>query len=213
MQQLDEHHEAQEQVGFADRLLVSKTDLVSVEAVQILSARIRQINPRAPIKQVDFGKTELVDILDIKGFDLNEILKIEPDFLEDVSHEHDDDINSFVFRSDRAFNLEKLEVFMGAMVEIYGAQLLRYKGILNIEGDDRRTIFQGVHMLMGGDIGSAWQATEKRESVMVFIGKDLPKERFIAGLNLCLSPIKYTKPSKGHTPSVNELNQNLNIAS
>ena len=186
MQQLDEHHEAQEQVGFADRLLLSKTDLVNVEEVQILSARIRQINPRAPIKQVDFGKTELADILDIKGFDLDEILKIEPDFLEDVSHEHDDDISSFVFRSDKPFVLEKLEVFMGAMIEIYGTQLLRYKGILNIEGDEKRTIFQGVHMLMGGELGSAWKPKEKRESVMVFIGKDLPRDIFEKGLSLCL---------------------------
>ncbi len=213
MQQLDEHHEAQEQVGFADRLLLSKTDLVSADAVQTISARIRQINPRAPIKHVDFGKTDLADILDIKGFNLDEILKIEPDFLEDVSHEHDDDISSFVFRSERAFNLEKLEVFMGAMVEIYGVQLLRYKGILNIEGDDRKTIFQGVHMLMGGDIGSAWQATEKRESIMVFIGKDLPKERFLAGLTLCLTPVKYIKTAKANASAVKELNQNMDIAS
>ena len=213
MQQLDEHHEAQEQVGFADRLLLSKTDLMSADAVQVISARIRQINPRAPIKQVDFGKTELADILDIKGFDLNEILKIEPDFLNDVSHEHDDDINSFVFRTERAFNLEKLEVFMGAMIEIYGVQLLRYKGILNIENDDRKTIFQGVHMLMGGEQGSQWKPTEKRESIMVFIGKDLPKDRFTAGLNLCLSPIKYAKTSKSNASAVKELNHEMGIQS
>lgn len=213
MQQLDEHHEAQEQVGFADRLLLSKTDLVNVEAVQKLSARLRQINPRAPIKQVDFGQTELADILDIKGFDLDEILKIEPDFLEDVSHEHDDDIHSFVFRTERAFELDKLEVFMGAMIDIYGAQLLRYKGILNIAGDDKRTIFQGVHMLMGGSIGSAWKPTEKRESVLVFIGKDLPKDRFIAGLNLCLLPIKYAKTAKNNTSAINQLNQETDIQS
>ncbi len=186
-QQLDEHHEALEQVGFADRILLSKTDLVTADSVQALTARLRKINPRAPIKTVHFGQTALTDILDIKGFDLDEILKIEPDFLEDVSHEHDDDISSFVFRTERAFVLDKLEVFMGAMLEIYGTQLLRYKGILNIENDDKRTIFQGVHMLMGGNIGSAWQANEKRESVLVFIGKDLPKERFIAGLELCLA--------------------------
>ncbi len=186
MQQLDEHHEALEQVGFADRILLSKTDLVSPEKVEAITTRVRQMNPRAPIKQVHFGKTDIKDILDIAGFSLEEILKIEPDFLEDVSHEHDDDVASFVFRSERPFNMEKLEVFLSAMLEIYGVQLLRYKGILHIVGDDNRWAFQGVHMLMGGEQGSAWKQNEKRESVMVFIGKKLPQDRFQKGLELCL---------------------------
>lgn len=187
MQQLDEHHEALEQVGFADRILLSKTDLVSPEAVQAITTRVRQMNPRAPIKQVHFGKTDINDILDIEGFSLEEILKIEPDFLEDVSHEHDDDIASFVFRSKRPFNMEKLEVFLGAMLEIYGTQLLRYKGLLYVDKDNHRWAFQGVHMLMGGEQGSAWKSNETRESVMVFIGKNLPKENFEKGLELCLA--------------------------
>ncbi len=186
MQQLDEHHEALEQVGFADRILLSKTDLVSPEATQAITTRVRQMNPRAPIKQVHFGQTDINDILDIAGFSLEEILKIEPDFLEDVSHEHDDDVASFVFRSERPFNMDKLEVLLSAMLEIYGVQLLRYKGILHVAGDDKRWAFQGVHMLMGGEQGSAWKPNEKRESVMVFIGKNLPQDRFQQGLALCL---------------------------
>ena len=186
MQQLDEHHEALEQVGFADRILLSKTDLVTDEAVQAITARLRQINPRAPIKNVHFGKADIADILDIGGFVLDEILKIEPDFLEDVSHEHDDEIGSFVFRSERAFDLQKLEVFISGLLEIYGTQLLRYKGILNIAGDDHKTVFQGVHMLMGGEQGSAWKPNEKRESVLVFIGKALPRNAFEKGLAMCL---------------------------
>jgi G3E family GTPase len=186
MQQLDEHHEALEQVGFADRILLSKTDLVAPEAVQAITTRLRQMNPRAPIKQVHFGKTDIKDILDIDGFSLEDILKIEPDFLEDVSHEHDDDVTSFVYRSTRPFSMEKLEMFLGGMLEIYGAQLLRYKGILFVGGDDHRWAFQGVHMLMGGEQGSAWRPDEKRESVMVFIGKHLPKTNLEQGLELCL---------------------------
>lgn len=186
MQQLDEHHEALEQVGFADRILLSKTDLVSPESVQTMTARLRKINPRAPIKTVHFGKADIANILDISGFSLDEILKIEPDFLEDVSHEHDDDIISFVFRSERALDLQKLEVFIGGLLEIYGTQLLRYKGILNIAGDDHKTVFQGVHMLMGGEKGGAWKPTEKRESVMVFIGKELPRKAIETGLEMCL---------------------------
>lgn len=186
MQQLDAHHEALEQVGFADRILMSKTDLVAPAVSAALNARLRQINPRAPIKNVHFGQTDLSDILDIAGFDLGEILNIEPDFLEDVSHEHDDDISSFVFRNERAFDLEKLELFMSGLLDIYGAQLLRYKGILHIAGDAHRSVFQGVHMLMGGEQGSAWQPGEQPASVLVFIGKDLPKQAIITGLELCL---------------------------
>ncbi len=184
-QQLDEHHEAQEQVGFADRILLSKTDLVSADQVVELSSRLRQINPRASIKSVHFGKTDIHDILDINGFNLDDILEIEPDFLEDVSHEHDDDINSFVFRSDKAFNLQKLEVFIGGLLELYGAQLLRYKGVLNVAGNPNRVIFQGVHMIMGGADGKPWLAGEKRQSTMVFIGKNLPQNTFETGLALC----------------------------
>ncbi|MDO9394738.1 MAG: GTP-binding protein [Methylotenera sp.] len=91
-----------------------------------------------------------------------------------------------MFRSERAFDLQKLEVFMGGLLEIYGTQLLRYKGILNIDGDDKRNVMQGVHMLMGGEQGSAWKPDEKRVSVLVFIGKNLPKEAFTKGLEMCL---------------------------
>jgi len=187
MQQLDEHHEALEQVGFADRILLSKTDLVTSEKVQEITTRVRQVNPRAPIKHVHFGKTDINDILDIAGFSLEEILKIEPDFLGDVSHEHDDDVSSFVFRSERPFRMERLKIFLGGMLEIYGTQLLRYKGILHVADDDNRWAFQGVHMLMGGEQGSKWKTNEKRESVMVFIGKNLPKDDFENGLKLCLA--------------------------
>ncbi len=187
MQQLDEHHEALEQVGFADRILLSKTDLVTADEVQKISTRLRQINPRAPIKHVHFGITDLHEILDIEGFSLDEILKIEPDFLEDVSHEHDDDVASFVFRSERPFDMEKLEFMLGDMLGVFGPNLLRYKGILHVANDDHRWVFQGVHMLMGGEQGSKWKPNEKRESVLVFIGKSLPRAEFENGLTSCLA--------------------------
>jgi G3E family GTPase len=186
MQQMDQHHVALEQVGFADRILLSKIDLVSLEMIENITTRVRRMNPRAPIKHLHFGKTDIHDILDIAGFSLEEVLKIDPDFLDDVSHKHTDEITSFVFRSERPFSIKKLEVFLGSMIEIYGKELLRYKGILNIEGDDRRLALQGVNMLMGGEQGSPWKPDEKRESTMVFIGKSLPKASFIKGLEMCL---------------------------
>jgi G3E family GTPase len=174
--QLDEHHEAQEQVGFADRILLTKTDLVDAAAVQALRQRLARMNPRAKIAESRKGVAALDDLLDIHGFNLNAVLEIEPDFLSDVSHEHDDDITSFVFRETRAMDLEKIEDFLSSVVQVHGAQLMRYKGILNIRGVEQRVVFQGVHMLMGSDLGMPWGKDEVRESKMVFIGKDLPRE-------------------------------------
>ena len=183
--QLNEHHEAQEQVGFADRILISKSDLVSASETTALTERLRGLNPRAPIRTVHFGKTDIAEILDVRGFNLDDILAIEPDFLKDNHHEHDDEISSFVFRDKKPFIMEKLDTFLGAIVEIYGADMLRYKGVLNVQGNDKRVVFQGVHMLMASDLGNPWE-NAARESVLVFIGRNLPKEVFEAGLRTCL---------------------------
>jgi len=184
--QLDDFREAQEQVGFADRILLSKTDLISAGEQESLKARLVKINPRAPIKPVHFGDTPLADILDIRGFNLNAILEIEPGFLEEAEHEHDDAVHSFVFRADVPFDGVKLEEFLSGMIQVYGPDLLRYKGVLWLAGNDNRVVFQGVHMLMGGDVGKSWGPQEKRGSVMVFIGRKLPEELFIEGLKQCL---------------------------
>ena len=184
--QLDDFREAQEQVGFADRILLSKTDLISAGEEEQLKARLVKINPRAPIKQVHFGNTPLEDILDIRGFNLNAILEIEPGFLEEEHHEHDDAVHSFVFRADRPFDGVKLEEFLSGMIQVYGPDMLRYKGVLWLDKNANRVVFQGVHMLMGGDIGKPWGPEEKRGSVMVFIGRKLPEDLFIQGLKQCL---------------------------
>jgi len=184
--QLDDFREAQEQVGFADRILLSKTDLVSAEEHEQLKARLVRINPRAPIKQVHFGETPLADILDIRGFNLNAILEIEPGFLEEKEHEHDDAVHSFVFRADQPFDGVKLEEFLSGMIQVHGPDLLRYKGVLWLAENEDRVVFQGVHMLMGGDVGKPWGPEEKRGSVMVFIGRNLPEDLFVQGLKQCL---------------------------
>jgi G3E family GTPase len=185
--QLDEFHEAQEQVGFADRILLSKTDLVSEQEAGALSTRLKRMNPRAPIKKVHFGDTPLEEVLDIRGFNLNAILQLDPDFLTDIQHEHHDEVQSFVFKSDKPFDGQKLEQFLSGMIQVYGPDLLRYKGVLWMKGNPRRVVFQGVHMMMGGDMGKPWGKGEKKGSVMVFIGKKLPKDIFIAGMQECLA--------------------------
>ena len=210
MRQLDQHEEAQRQVGFADRMLLSKTDLVDAGAVDALCARLKRINPRAPIGKLDFGRAPIAEVLDLRGFNLNEKLEIDPDFLAgeaqqqtrhehecghdcDHAHQHDhhharhaDDIGAFVFKSQRRFDSAKLDEFLGGLVQVYGPRMLRYKGVLWMDGADRKVIFQGVHQMMGTDIGAKWAAAEVRESKMVFIGKNLPKDVFIRGLELCL---------------------------
>ena len=185
-QQLDDFREAQEQVGFADRILLSKTDLIDAAEQERLKTRLVRINPRAPIKQVHFGETPLADILDIRGFNLNAILEVEPGFLEEEHHEHDDAVHSFVFRADQPFDGVKLEEFLSGMIQVYGPNLLRYKGVLWLDRNEDRVVFQGVHMLMGGDMGKLWGPEEKRGSVMVFIGRKLPEELFVQGLKQCL---------------------------
>jgi G3E family GTPase len=185
--QLDEFHEAQEQVGFADRILLSKTDLTNEDETRSLVERLKRMNPRAPIKKVHFGNAPIAEVLDIRGFNLNAILELDPQFLTDVQHEHHDEVESFVFRSDKPFNGDKLEQFLSGMIQMYGPDLLRYKGVLWMKGNPRRVVFQGVHMMMGGDLGKPWTKGEKKSSLLVFIGKKLPKDLFIAGLEECLA--------------------------
>ncbi len=218
-QQLNDRQEARRQVGFADQIFISKTDLVSAEETAALMHRLKHMNPRAPQKAVHFGEVALSEVFDLRGFNLNTKLEIDPDFLKDDAHDHDhahgddhehgehcdhpshahadaqdhghhhhhdDDVKSFVFRSDRAFDPAKLEDFLGAIVNIYGPRMLRYKGVLNMKGTERKVIFQGVHQLMGSDLGPAWGADEVRTSKMVFIGLDLPKDIFLQGLEQSL---------------------------
>jgi G3E family GTPase len=104
-----------------------------------------------------------------------------------VDHEHDDDVTSFVFRESRPLNLERVEDFLSGIVQVYGTKLMRYKGVLNIRNVEQRVVFQGVHMLMGSDIGSAWKPGEKRDSKMVFIGRDMPKDVLLDGLAQCVT--------------------------
>lgn len=184
-QQLDEHHEAQEQVGFADRLLLSKTDLSTPAAVEALADRLRRINPRAPVEVVCFGEVDIRKVLDLQAFDLKTILDIEPDFLADASHSHDDEVSSFVYRDARPFNFEKVQFLFGALLETYGQDLLRYKGVMNIEGRPHRILVQGVHRIMSDGAGEPWKPGEVAENILVFIGRKLPAQIFLRAFALC----------------------------
>jgi G3E family GTPase len=216
-QTLNDRQEARRQVGFADQIFISKSELVSAQELEALQHRLKHMNPRAPQHIVHFGEIAIDKVFDLRGFNLNTTLEIDPDFLSDGHHHqahdahcdhpshphdhahhghdhdhghhhhHDDDVKSFVFKADRALDPAKLEDFLGAIVNIYGPRMLRYKGVLHMKGTERKVIFQGVHQLMGSDLGQAWVPGEKRTSKMVFIGIDLPKDIFQQGLEQCIS--------------------------
>ncbi|AUT58210.1 GTP-binding protein [Paraburkholderia terrae] len=223
--QLDEHEVVQRQVGFADRLFITKSDLVDEKVVGDLRHRLLHMNPRAQIRVVNFGEADIKEIFDLRGFNLNSKLEIDPDFLAEDDHDHahhdhdhdhdhdhancdhdhgkcdheghdhghhhhhahhDDKIKSFVFRSDRPFDPNKLEDFLGGILQIYGERLLRYKGVLYMKGVDRKVVFQGVHQMMGSDLAAKWQPIEKKTNKMVFIGIELPQDLITDGLEACL---------------------------
>ncbi|MEN9295392.1 MAG: hypothetical protein RIS03_1086 [Pseudomonadota bacterium] len=219
-QQLDQQVEAQQQVGFADRIFITKTDLVAEPEVAKLKHRLMHMNPRAPISAISKGVVPLDQVLDLRGFNLNDKLEIDPHFLEQDDHDHSecghdhhehgpdcghhhhgeqtqtvqfmqkpkshtDRIQSFVFRSDRPFDSKKLEDFLGGVLSVFGSKMMRYKGVLYIKGSARKVIIQGVHEMMGSDLGAPW-GKDKKESKMVFIGTDLPKDLLLGGLETCL---------------------------
>ncbi|WP_268797947.1 GTPase [Pseudomonas huanghezhanensis] len=173
---------AQAQIGFADRLLVSKRDLVDEATFTALSDRLSRINRRAPIRVVEHGKIDLAELLDVRGFNLNADLgggmSLRPVAPAGNSI---DRISSLVLRSDKPLDLEKLSEFMNELLEEHGKQLLRYKGVLSIVGEPRRMVFQGVLKLYGFDWDAEWEEGETRESVIVFIADDLPEEKIRAG--------------------------------
>lgn len=187
MQQLDQHREIQQQVGFADKILLSKTDLCTEDEVTALRHRLVRMNARAETMLSKHGEAPVDKLLDVRGFNLNSILDIAPDFLDEDKHTHNDEIQSFVFKSTKPFDGAKFEEFMSSVTQVYGPDMLRYKGILLIKGNDRKALFQGVHMLMGLDWGRKWDASDKKESKVVFIGRKLPKDFIIKGLELCLA--------------------------
>src|SRR5262249_533107 len=153
------------------RVLISKTDLASALQVAALRERLSQLNPRAAQVEVHFGKIALSEILDLRSFSIDEVLQLDPAFLSEREHRHDDDIGAFVFQPRSAFDPQRLDLFLRLLAEQYGADLLRYKGVLNVYGRDARVVFQGMHMLTGAQEGRVWEAHEQRASTLVFIGR------------------------------------------
>ena len=202
--------EAKNQIAFADVIVLNKTDLVTKPDLAEVEARIRAINPYATLHRTERAQVKLSDVLERGAFDLDRILEIEPEFLDDGGHDHDhdhhhhdhdghdhhhdhghshggmkhyhdEDMQSLSLRTDRPIDPTKFMPWLQELVAKDGEKILRSKGILSFKGDDDRYVFQGVHMMLEGDHQRKWRNDEKRESRLVFIGRELPEQAIREG--------------------------------
>ena len=177
--------EAQNQIAFADVIVLNKTDLVDAAGLQAVEARIRGINRVAAIHRAQRGKVAVGDLLDQGGFDLQRALENAPDFLESESHSHDESVQSLSFEVDEPLDPGKFQAWIGAVLQEQGPNILRSKGILSYAGEHRRFAFQAVHMMADGDFIGSWKEGEPRRSRLVFIGRDLNRPRLRRGFESC----------------------------
>ncbi len=181
-----ESSEAQEQIAFADIILLNKTDLVSVADLDSLESRIRGMNAIAKIYRTRNAEVEMEALLGAKAFDLQRALEIDPEFLNESAHEHDASVYSTAIVEDRPVDGEKLNLWLGNLLRTKGQDIFRMKGILNIAGEDNRYVFQGVHMIFDGTKERLWQPGETRKSELVFIGRNLEEAQLKEDFRKCL---------------------------
>ena len=208
--------EAKNQIAFADVILINKTDLVSPEQLSEVEARIRAINPYAKVHKTERAQIALNEVLGRNAFDLDRILDIEPEFLESdgdghdhdhhhhdhehghhhghdhahsggLKHYHDEDMQSVSLKTDKPLNPDTFFPWVQNLVQTEGPNILRCKGILSFKDDDQRFVFQGVHMILDGDHQRPWKNDEKRDSRIVFIGRNLPEEQIRQGFANCVA--------------------------
>ena len=182
-------NESVEQLAFADRIMLNKIDLVSTEEIKEVEKRIKTINGFAPIYHTENSIIDPKDLINIGSFDLEKTLEMDPEFLDTESeHEHDERVTSTSSKFEGALNINKLNRWIGDLLQDYGEDLFRYKGVLAVRGMDQKFVFQGVHMLFAGDFSSevaSWKENEVRECRFVFIGRNLDHEALQAGLLEC----------------------------
>ncbi|HZB93981.1 MAG TPA: GTP-binding protein [Stellaceae bacterium] len=187
LQRLDDSHEAAEQIGFADIILLNKVDLVSPAELAAIEARVHAMNPIATLHRTDHCALPIDEILGRGAFDLNRILEIEPNFLGEDDHQHDDAITSVALKANRALDMSAFSGWISNLLRLRGVDILRSKGILDIKGSPNRYVFQAVHMLMVGDDGKLWRPGEMRQSKFVLIGRNLDEAALRAGFNACIA--------------------------
>ncbi|MBX2858688.1 MAG: GTP-binding protein [Cellvibrionaceae bacterium] len=178
--------EAQEQVAFADVIVLNKHDLVSAKALEELEQQVRGMNALATIHRAERCNIPLATVLNVKAFDLKNALAIEPDFLDESAHEHDQSVFSVALRENGMTDSVRFNRWLYDLVQEQGANIFRLKGILNMDDEARRFVVQGVHMTLDGRPGKPWQAGETRRNELVFIGRDLDEEKLLAGFRSCI---------------------------
>jgi G3E family GTPase len=179
-------NEAIEQLAFADRVLLNKVDLVTdVERKEVIR-RIRLINANAEIIPTTMSHVDLDRVLGVGAFDLSKVLEMEPEFLLDSEHQHDQSITSVGIDCEGEVSVQKINEWLGWLLGERGTDIFRMKGILNMWGDNRRFVFQGVHMLFDGNPGQPWAEGEVRRNSMVFIGRNLDRKELQERFNSCL---------------------------
>ncbi|MGB7035502.1 MAG: GTP-binding protein [Xanthobacteraceae bacterium] len=216
-ERLKDAPEAKNQIAFADVILINKTDLVSSEELDDVEARIRGINPYATVHKTQRSQVPLDAVLGRNAFDLDRILDLEPDFLVSDDHDHDhghhdhdhqhehehghkpahshgglkhyhdEDMQSIALKNDKPLDPDKFFPWVQDLVQKEGPNILRCKGILSFKDDDKRFVFQGVHMILDGDHQRAWNKDEKRDSRIVFIGRNLPGKKITEGFEACVA--------------------------
>ncbi|MGC8712420.1 MAG: CobW family GTP-binding protein [Leptodesmis sp.] len=179
--------EAIEQIAFADVILLNKTDLVTPAELDELEQRIRSMNAMAKIYRTKDAQVEMDSILGVGAFDLSRALEIDPNFLGEDAHEHDETVGSVAIAESGTLNFERLNTWIGELLRNQGPDIFRMKGILNIEGEDNRFVFQGVHMLFDGRADRPWKPTETRKNELVFIGRNLDEAQLKEGFRACLA--------------------------
>jgi G3E family GTPase len=177
--------EAKNQIAFADVIILNKTDLVSPAELDAVEARIRAINPYARVHRTRNCAVPIEEVLGRNAFDLERIVELEPDFLEEGHHHHhDEDMQSVSIRTHEV-DPEKFMPWISELTQREGPNILRCKGIVAFPNEPRRFVFQGVHMILDGDLQQDWKPDEKRESRVVFIGRDLDERAIREGFLAC----------------------------
>ncbi len=182
-----ESEEAQEQIAFADIILLNKAELVSNEALQSIQHKVRGINAIAKIYTTNYCDLSLDSLLGVRSFDLKNALAIDPEFLDESAHEHDDSVYSVAIDEAGAIDTDKINRWLYQLVQAHGPELFRMKGILNAHDMDRRFVFQGVHMTLDGRPGKPWKPDEVRRNELIFIGRNLDRMNLQAGFKTCMA--------------------------
>jgi G3E family GTPase len=183
---IDDSSECQEQIAFADVVLLNKTDLVEPARLEALEGRIRAMNRVARIERTRQCDVPIDRVVGVRAFDLQRALDVDPSFLSEEAHEHDATVGSVGLELHGDMDEEKLEAWMQKLLQERGTDIFRMKGILSVRGKEEQLVMQGVHMLLDGALGKPWNGSP-RSSRLVFIGRNLDRDELAQGFGACLA--------------------------